>query len=96
VLFDGSFVTFSLPIFPLVMSWIGRLCPIIAERKIDEDGNVIGKSWVLTRLGGSSWARFSFAFVKTVIGNLKLCFGIHTRGKLLFPIPREMKEDQNH
>jgi hypothetical protein len=96
VLFDGSFVTLSLPLLPLVISWIGRLCPIIAERKIDEDGNVIGKSWVLTRLGGSGWTRFTFAFVNSVIGNIKICFGVHTRGKLLFPVPREITDAGKH
>jgi hypothetical protein len=89
VLFDGSFVTLSLPIFPLALSWIGRLCPIIAERKIDEEGNLLGKNWLLTKLGGFSWIRLSFALIKTVVGRMKLSFAFHTRGHLIFSIPQE-------
>jgi hypothetical protein len=91
-LFDGSFVTLSLPVIPLAMSLIGKFCPIIAERKIDEEGNRIGKSWVLTRLGGFSWIRLSFAFVKTVVGRIKMSFALHTRGQLIFPVPQEVEQ----
>lgn len=90
VLFDGTFITLSLPLFPLNISWMGKLCPIIVERKIDEDGNPIGAHWLLTRLGGFGWARISFAFVNSILGNIKLLFGFHTRGTLRFPVPKEI------
>lgn len=90
ILFDGSFVTLFLPPIPLPMSWLGKLCPIIAERKIDEEGVTIGNKWQLTRLGGFGWSRFCFTFVNSILGNLKLFFGVHLRGSLLFPVPKEI------
>ena len=90
VLFDGYFLTFFLPPIPLPMSWLGKLCPIIAERKIDEEGEPIGKTWQLTRLGGFGWSRFSFVFMNSILGNLKLFFATHLRGSLIFPKPKEI------
>ncbi len=69
------------------MSGLGKLCPLIVERKIDEEGEPIGNDWVLTRLGGFGWSRLSFVFLNSIFGKLSLFFGLHLRGKLIFPIP---------
>jgi hypothetical protein len=42
-------VNFSIPIH---LGFLGSLIPLIVERSIDEEGNLLGNQWLLTRMSG--------------------------------------------
>ena len=44
-----SSINFSIPFH---LGLLGRLIPVIVERSIDEEGNLLGNQWLLTRLAG--------------------------------------------
>lgn len=94
VLFDGGFHTLSIPLIPLPVGLLGKLRPLICEKKIDEDGiESRSREWVLTRIGGFGWCRLSIGWINSMIGNLAIFFGAHLRGSLQFPSPFYIKQN---
>jgi hypothetical protein len=94
ILFDGTFHTFSIPLFPVPVGMLGKMRPLIGEKKIDEDGieNACRREWVLTRIGGFGWCRLSIGWVNSIVGNLSIFFAAHLRGSLHFPVPVCLKQ----
>ena len=37
---------------PIHLGILGKIVPLIAERTIDEEGNLLGNQWLLTRMSG--------------------------------------------
>ena len=51
LILDASFrsINFSVPIH---LGLLGSIIPLIVERSIDEEGNLLGNQWLLTRMSG--------------------------------------------
>ena len=93
VLFAGGLYSMSIPIFLVPLGLLGKLCPLIVEEQIDEEGQVHGESqWVLTRLSGCGWCRLGIGFVRHVIGNISIRFVAYLCGLLYFPVPNVLDQ----
>lgn len=72
---------------------MGNIIPIIAERSIDEEGNLLGNQWLLTRLTGYGWAHICFVNngekgqSGLSLRELGTWIGIGLNGVLKFPVP---------
>lgn len=75
------------------MGLLGNIIPIIAERSIDEEGNLLGNQWLLTRLTGYGWANICYVIKDEAdksglsLSDLGAGFGVGLNGVLKFPVP---------
>ena len=94
---DNYSVNFSIPIH---LGLFGSVIPLVAERSIDEEGNLLGNQWLLTRMSGygkcilimEGWASFCYVLKDTgksgcSMTQLGTKFGVGLNGVLRFPVP---------
>jgi hypothetical protein len=83
------------------LGFFGSIIPLIAERSIDEEGNLLGNQWLLTRMSGygkrifilmEGWANFCYVLRDSGKGGCSMTelgtkFGVGLNGVLRFPVP---------
>ena len=83
----------NMPPFPVHLGILGKAIPVFVERSIDEEGQLLGNQWLLTRMNGFGWGRFCYiSFNKNKqtflsLSDLGACVGLCLSGVLRFPVP---------